>query len=112
MGVEGGPHLVFLHGWGLNRESLRGIGVLVQHTARRRLIDLTGFADSPAPPPDWTTLEYADLVQQYLLERVHGETVLIGHSFGSRVTIRLAARRLAQIRGVVLMAAPGLPLQG
>jgi pimeloyl-ACP methyl ester carboxylesterase len=48
-------------------------------------------------------------VQQYVLERLSGSVILVGHSFGGRVGVRLAARRLAQIRGLVLMGVPGLP---
>jgi pimeloyl-ACP methyl ester carboxylesterase len=107
-----GPHFVFLHGWGGSRESLRGIGVLFQHTARVHLIDLPGFGDAPPPPDHWSTLEYTDLVQQYFLQRLQGDIVLVGHSFGSRVSLRIGARRLTQVRAIVLMAAPGLPLQG
>jgi len=61
------------------------------------------------PPSDWNTIQYTDLVQQYVLDRISGSIVLVGHSFGARVAIRLAARKLAQIRAVVLMGAPGLP---
>ena len=56
-------HLVFLHGWGGSRESLRGIGTLFQHAFRVHLIDLPGFGDAPPPPPDWDTIHYTDLVQ-------------------------------------------------
>ena len=103
---------MFLHGWGLNRDSLRGIAILFQHAFRVHLIDLPGFGDAPAPPPDWDTSKYADLVQQYLTERASGSVILVGHSFGGRVSLRLAARRSTQIGGAVLLAVPGLPSQG
>jgi pimeloyl-ACP methyl ester carboxylesterase len=105
----GSTHLVFLHGWGGTRDSLRGIGILFQHTHQVHLIDLPGFGDAPAPPPDWDTIAYTDLVQQYLLDHVRGPAVLIGHSFGGKLAVRLAARHLAQVRGIVVMASPGLP---
>lgn len=54
-------------------------------------------------------MKYADLVGQWLRDRVSGPVVLVGHSFGGRVALRLAARNLSQIRGVVLMGVPGLP---
>src|SRR5689334_23845115 len=101
--------MVFLHGWGGSRDSLRGIGTLFQHTHRVHLIDLPGFGEAPPPPADWGTIQYTDLVQQYLLDRVPGSVLLVGHSFGGRVSVRLAARHLEQIRGVVLMGVPGLP---
>jgi pimeloyl-ACP methyl ester carboxylesterase len=50
-------------------------------------------------------------VQRYLDEQVKGPALLVGHSFGARVSLRLAARKLPQVRAVVLMAAPGLPRQ-
>ncbi|MQA30207.1 MAG: alpha/beta fold hydrolase [Luteitalea sp.] len=102
-------HIVFLHGWGGNRESLRGIGTLFQHTHQVHLLDLPGFGEAPPPSAGWDTINYTDLVQQYVLERLSGPVVLVGHSFGGRISVRLAARRLAQIRGLVLMGVPGLP---
>lgn len=101
--------MLFLHGWGGSRESLRGIATLFQHTHCVHLFDLPGFGEAPPPPDSWGTIEYADLVQQYILEHIAGPVVLVGHSFGGRVSVRLASRRLAQIRELVLMGVPGLP---
>ena len=109
LGAAASRHLILLHGWGANRESLRGIGTLFQHTHQVHLIDLPGFGEAPPPPGEWDTIHYADLVQQYLLDRLSGPIVLAGHSFGGRVSVRLGARRLAQLKGIVLMGVPGLP---
>jgi pimeloyl-ACP methyl ester carboxylesterase len=106
------PDLVFLHGWGASRESLRGIAILFQHVSRVHLIDLPGFGDAALPPRDWSTVEYADLVQQYLASRMTRPFILVGHSFGGRLTIRLAARHLTNLTAVVLMGTPGLPAAG
>ncbi len=110
LGAPTTRHLVFLHGWGVNRDSLRGIATLFQHTHTVHLLDLPGFGEAPPPPPDWDTIHYTDLVQQYILDRLTGSVLLVGHSFGGRVSVRLGARRLAQVRGLVLMGVPGLPL--
>src|SRR5215510_4073707 len=85
----GERHLVFLHGWRSNRDSLRGIGTLFEQTHRVHLIDLPGFGEAPLPPSDWDTVHYTDLVQQYLLDRIQGTVVLVGHSFGGKISIRL-----------------------
>ncbi|MBM3769862.1 MAG: alpha/beta hydrolase [Acidimicrobiia bacterium] len=108
-GPDGQRHLVFLHGWGLTRDSLRDIAILFQHTHRIHLIDLPGFGDVKTAPADWGTPQYADLVERYLASRVQGTVVLVGHSFGGRVALRLAARRLPNLVGVVLLGVPGLP---
>ncbi len=110
--ISGSPSagdLLFLHGWGGTRESLRGIATLFQHTHRVHLIDLPGFGEAPPPPDTWGTIDYADLVQQYILDRVQAPVVLVGHSFGGRVSVRLASRRLPQVRQLVLLGVPGLP---
>jgi pimeloyl-ACP methyl ester carboxylesterase len=101
--------MVFLHGWGGSRESLRGIGTLFQDTHVVHLIDLPGFGDAPPPPADWDTIRCTDLVERYLLDRVPGPVILVGHSFGGRIALRLAARQLAQVRGLIMMGVPGLP---
>lgn len=101
--------MVCLHGWGGDRNSLRGIGSLFLPTHQVHLIDLPGFGEAAAPPADWDTIKYADLIQGWLDARVEGPVVLVGHSFGGRVALRLAARRLPQVRAMVLMGVPGLP---
>jgi pimeloyl-ACP methyl ester carboxylesterase len=105
-----GPHLVFLHGWGGSRESLRGVAVLFEHTHRIHLIDLPGFGAAPAPPDDWDTARYADLVERYIVDRMPGAVVIVGHSFGGRIAVRLAARRVPQVLRIALLATPGLPV--
>lgn len=109
IGESTSRHLVFLHGWGQNRDSLRGIAALFYHTHRVHLLDLPGFGEAPPPPADWDTVHYTDLVQQWVLDKIDGPIVLVGHSFGGRVSVRLAARHLPRVRGVVLMGVPGLP---
>ena len=108
-GLASAPHVVLLHGWGGNRESLRGIGALFEHTHTVHLIDLPGFGEALSPPAEWGTIQYTDLVQQYILERLQGPVILIGHSFGGRISVRLGARHLPAVKGLVLMGVPGLP---
>jgi pimeloyl-ACP methyl ester carboxylesterase len=109
LGNPASPHIVFMHGWGGNRDSLRAIGELFRPTHAVHLLDLPGFGDAPPPPADWDTIKYTDLVQEYLLDGVSAPVVLVGHSFGGRIALRLAGRRLPQVSAIVLMAVPGLP---
>jgi pimeloyl-ACP methyl ester carboxylesterase len=103
------PHLFLLHGWGSSREALRGLATLFEHTHTVHLIDLPGFGEAHSPPADWGTIQYTDLVQQYILATIRGPIVLAGHSFGGRVSVRLAARHLPGVIGLILMGVPGLP---
>jgi len=109
-GQDSDQHIVFLHGWGTNRDALRGVGTLFENRYKVHLLDLPGFGDAPIPPHDWDTVKYADLVEQYLTRELSGSIILVGHSFGGRVALRLAARRAVNVRSLVLMGVPGLPL--
>jgi pimeloyl-ACP methyl ester carboxylesterase len=109
LGQSNAPHIVFMHGWGGTRDSLRGIAALFEPTHRVHLLDLPGFGDAPPPPADWDTIKYTDLIQYFVLDHLAGPVVLVGHSFGGRIAVRLAARRLPQIDRIVLMGVPGLP---
>jgi pimeloyl-ACP methyl ester carboxylesterase len=109
-GESTAPHIVFMHGWGGTRDSLRGLAGLFEHTHCVHLVDLPGFGEAPPPPDDWDTGSYTDLIQAYLGARRASPVLLVGHSFGGRIAVRLAARRLPGLRGVVLIGVPGLPV--
>ncbi|HEU5421084.1 MAG TPA: alpha/beta hydrolase [Streptosporangiaceae bacterium] len=98
-----GPLIAGLHGWGRDRNDLRT--ALAKY--RRILIDLPGFGLSAAPPAAWGSADYAACVAALLEEHHRGEpAVLVGHSFGGRVAVCLAAARPDLVRGLVLCGAP------
>jgi pimeloyl-ACP methyl ester carboxylesterase len=95
------PEIVGLHGWGRSHDDL--IGALGEMNAL--LIDLPGFGSSPGPASPWGSLEYAELVAE-ALRAFDRRLVLVGHSFGGRVAVRLAARWPELVSGVVLAGVP------
>lgn len=76
-------------------------------------LDLPGFGGA-TPEPDAATGSggYADLVEPVVDELVDAEggapVVLVGHSFGGRVAVHLAARRPDAVAGLVLTGVPRL----
>jgi len=110
---EGAPLVVALHGWQrssadfdavLGTSSLSGdpfAGSVIPSLA----LDLPGFGVSPPPLHPWTTIEYATALVP-LLEQLDGPVVVLGHSFGGRVAIQLAAAAPAFVRGLVLTGVP------
>ncbi|MCP4658321.1 MAG: alpha/beta hydrolase [bacterium] len=106
---EDGPPLVMLHGWGQSLDSLLPLGELLANGASVHLVDLPGFGASPPPETDWDTAQYADCVLQYLDERQLAQVDLVGHSFGARIAIRLAAGHGERVRSLILIGAAGLP---
>jgi pimeloyl-ACP methyl ester carboxylesterase len=73
-------------------------------------VDLPGFGASPPPPEAWGSAEYADLVARVLQAggpgSPDGPVVVLGHSFGGRVAVHLAASRPDLVRALVLTGAP------
>lgn len=93
--------VVGLHGWARShRDLMAALGEM-----NALLIDLPGFGSSPEPLAPWGSLEYAELVAEAL--RVFNRPmVVVGHSFGGRVAVKLAARWPELVSGVVLTGVP------
>jgi pimeloyl-ACP methyl ester carboxylesterase len=102
---DGPARVVALHGWGRTRADwdtmLQGYDALA--------LDLPGFGEAPTPESGWSTAEYAGWVGECLEEvlRSGGDRpVLVGHAFGGRVAVRLAATNPELVRGLVLTGVP------
>lgn len=102
-------HVVALHGWGRSLGDFRPLAQLLEWEHTVHLLDLPGFGKTPPPPADWGTSDYAEAVTAYLdqqgLEQVH----LLGHSFGGRICLRLAAARQDRVKSLTLIGSHGLP---
>jgi pimeloyl-ACP methyl ester carboxylesterase len=104
------PAVVALHGWGRNRDDLGR--VVAGHDVLS--LDLPGFGASPPPPEAWGSADYATCVSQ-ALDEVGADTrpvVVLGHSFGGRVAVWLAADHPQQVAGLVLTGVPLLRSAG
>ena len=68
-------------------------------------LDLPGFGGAAAPDQAWGTGDYAEAVAA-VLEEMAPQVVVLGHSFGGCVAVRLAASHPDQVGGLVLSGAP------
>jgi pimeloyl-ACP methyl ester carboxylesterase len=106
------PRVLALHGWRRTHEDFAAvIGPRAPTGACAGIaVDLPGFGASPPPPEVWGSDEYALLVAKMLDDLGQagppGPFVVLGHSFGGRVAVHLAARRPDLVRALVLTAAP------
>jgi pimeloyl-ACP methyl ester carboxylesterase len=109
-----GPTVVLLHGWGRSGEALRPLGELLASDCKVVILDLPGFGRSPLPfeasndGGGWGTLEYSERVKVFLDQAGIKQCVLVGHSFGGRLSVRLAAKYPEIVKGLVLVGSHGL----
>ena len=72
--------------------------------------DLPGFGSSDEPPEAWNVDAYADFFCSFLEALGIKKAVLLGHSYGGRVIIKLAARESLpfEIEKIVLVDSAGV----
>jgi pimeloyl-ACP methyl ester carboxylesterase len=102
--------IVWAHGWGQDHRALQPLAEALYPQATHLLLDFPGFGKSPAPGKPWTIEDYADASARLLLRTpFRGPTIWVGHSFGCRVGLMLAAKYPGKLQGLFLIAAAGLP---
>jgi pimeloyl-ACP methyl ester carboxylesterase len=104
---SGAPWVLALHGWRRDHRdfdaTLAGLDALA--------LDLPGFGATPEPPEPWGSAEYAAAVAP-VLDELEEPVVVLGHSFGGRVAVHLAATRPDDVRALVLTGVPLIRRQG
>lgn len=106
---DAGVPVFWGHGWGQSHASFLPLCEPLQNLGQHRLIDFKGFGQSDAPPEDWGTAEYADDIAAFIKAQTDQKIIWVGHSFGCRVGLQLAARHPELVSGLFLIAAAGLP---
>jgi len=100
------PTVLALHGWGRTHRDFDAVLAPGDGTELDAVaVDLPGFGATPPPPEPWGSPEYAECLLP-LLEDLAVPVVVLGHSFGGRVAVQLAASRPTLVRGLVLTGVP------
>lgn len=94
--------IVFLHGWGSNKEIMKQAFSATLKTFRHIYIDMPGFGKSPNEKV-LTTQDYANIVNSFLEKMTDFSSLTIaGHSFGGKVATLLKPKNL------VLLSSAGI----
>lgn len=88
---KGNNTLVFLHGWGQNIEMMKPVGDKIKDN-RIIIVDLPGFGNSPEPKEIWSMYDYADMVHELLGSLDVTNPILLGHSFGGKISLIYASK--------------------
>ena len=107
---ESGPvdarPLILMHGWGCRFETVRSVAQVAAQTHRVYNVDFPGFGETPEPDSVWGVEEYTAFIEKFAKKLNLTEPVLVGHSFGGRVSILFASRNA--VNKVILVDAAGV----
>ncbi len=103
-----GDPVLLLHGWGGSIESFNPVFEALAPSFDTVAIDFPGHGKSALPPKPWRVGDFLDLTLKAMdalrLERPH----IVAHSFGGRVTIRLAAEHAGRAGTLLFTAGAGV----
>lgn len=101
--------ILILHGWNLSAAKFYPLeNELTQHGYKVYCPDLPGFGQSKIPSKPLYLSDYADYVNKFIRKNKLSEVIIIGHSFGGRISIKLASENPKYLRALILAGAPGI----
>ena len=86
------PVVLFLHGWGAPVSTYALLTDYLSQSFRVIAPNLPGFGGSDEPKTDWTVDDYTDFVLEFAKSLGLSEVILMCHSFGGRISIKLLSR--------------------
>jgi pimeloyl-ACP methyl ester carboxylesterase len=101
---------VILQGWGTEMGMYDSVAAAINDSYRVVQFDLPGFGASDEPREAWNVDAYADFFCDFMEALGIKKAVLLGHSYGGRVIIKLAARDSIpfEIEKIVLVDSAGV----
>lgn len=101
-------NILILHGWGQSSKNWEYIGRALSKNYNVFLLDLPGFGDSSIPEAPFNTEDYSNFVRQFIKKIIKRKIILIGHSFGGKIAIKLASKNPADIEKLFLISPSGI----
>lgn len=99
--------VLLLHGWGGSHLAMKGVyEFLSKWNCDVVNLDFFGFGQSEEPPATFGVEDYAAAVSSLLSKLKLENVTVVGHSFGGRIAILLAAD--PRVKNIVLIDAAGL----
>ncbi|WP_162526109.1 MULTISPECIES: alpha/beta fold hydrolase [unclassified Mycobacteroides] len=99
------PTVVFLHNGGSNRLVWNAVIELLPPNIRTVAVDLPGYGESDAPRSGFRRIDYTDILEALLDERVpdDNKVILVGNCMGAAFSWTLTMRRPDRIGALVLV---------
>lgn len=103
-----GPIILFLHGWMDSLRTFDALTPFLSNSFRIVRLDLPGFGGSETPKEPWGVGEYTDFVKDFCNKVEISPKVLVGHSFGGRISIKGLSEGAFMPQKVILIMSAGL----
>jgi pimeloyl-ACP methyl ester carboxylesterase len=107
--VGRGKPLLLLHGWGTSLDAFVDLTLDMARSFRVTAFDFPGHGESGLPPGTWTVDDFTNLTLDLMAELGLERAAVLGHSFGGRVAIKLAAAHPDKVDRLVLVDSAGVP---
>ncbi len=103
-----GIPVLLLHGWGSSFEVYRGIMSALSDRCRLVAINFPGCGGSDTMQEPWTLDDYCDLVIKFIKAVNLDNPIMMGHSHGGRVILKMVGSGMVTPPKIVLLDAAGL----
>jgi len=107
-GKKSGKTILMLHGWANDLTIFQQIASKLAKHYRVLRLDLPGFGGSQIPSKAWKIIDYGRLVKNFCLKVGFRPEILIGHSFGGRIIIKMVSEAFIQPKKIVLFNSAGV----
>ena len=101
--------ILILHGWNLSATKFLPLELEFKNRGYKTYcIDLPGFGNADKPKNPLYLSDYVKFVTGFLNKQKINKIIIIGHSFGGRLGIKLTAENPKIVSTLILTGAPGL----
>lgn len=104
---EGEP-VVLLHGWGSSLDAFSAVRNLLDKKYKVVSLDFPGFGQSDMPPEPWDVERYAAFTLEFFGFLGIKDPILVGHSFGGRVIMKLCGTGRVNPEKIIFLDAAGV----
>lgn len=101
---KGKDTIVLLHGWGQNIEMMKMVADPFESDYDIVIIDLPGHGKSEEPKKVYTLYDFVDCVKSLLDSLNIKNPILIGHSFGGKISLIYAS--MYEVKKLILFGSP------
>jgi len=103
-----GPMILMLHGWMDTHHTFDRLAAVLGLDYRIIRLDMPGFGQTEVPKEVWTVGDYVTFVAHFLDKLGIKPDVVLGHSFGGRVTIKGVSTGAFKPSKVILVGSAGI----